>query len=194
MSRLPRTFEQRKLWKTEVLKSQEDLGAALQAWKEIFVDSDPCKVPFTGQIAQHTVFYPTNRCFLTESQYEAVIQAAKNAGDRGFILAVSDWRQQPKNRQKIWWCAFPSYKQYLKLLAVPCEHVLYSVQGSWGILTSDTNHALVGGDTHFIKAIQQAYPAWQQELTALRSTWKGQLGASWIHRISPLNRMPATES
>lgn len=193
-SYLPNTFQQRKLWKIEALRSSEDLQSAKEAWHKVFIDHDPYRVAFTEQISQHTVFYPTTPCGLTEPQYQAVIQAAKNSGDSGFVLLANDWDKPVGGRHKAWWCAFPSYKQYQKLLTVPCEHALYSIHGHWGVLTSDARHALVGGDPLFIQAIQRTYPMWQKDLRALRSTWKGQLDSAWVHRISPINRTPVTES
>ncbi len=148
----------------------------------IFVSDDPFSWPFSADQQARMLFYPTEGYHLSEDQYKAVVTAAREMGDDGFLVSIIEGQGNIAERGGHWWCEFPSYDQYLELPLV-LENAVYSKSRKWGILISHEDHAVVGGNNQFIDKVREEYSGWDDDIRRLTEAWKDNPNGSWVETI-----------
>jgi hypothetical protein len=154
-----------------------------QAWERVFLANDPFAWSFAPSIAQGRVFYPTDGCHLTEAQFRAVVSAARGCGPGSCYLSVIesavDFLARPSGH---WRCDSPTYNEY-SALCLTLENAIYATDGSWGLVISHEEHAVVGGPPLFLARVDAQYGAAEHDVQRLRATWRGHPDASWVESI-----------
>jgi hypothetical protein len=142
-----------------------------EAWRRVFLTTDPFSNPFTRAIDNVLVFYPTVGYHLSEEQYEALLKSRQS--ENKFYLSEVEWQDDFFSRGAHWLCDSPSYDDYLSI-PLMLENAIYSSTSVWGALMSHENHALVGGSKEFIERLRQNYPQWKTDKEKLRMSFLGQ--------------------
>lgn len=133
-------------------------------FKKVFIKSDDCGQPFSCNISRRVIIYPIfvhpKSIFL-----EAIIQAGSIERDVGCYLTVF-WKsfEQPNH------CYIPfsqllsfaedseeRIEKQLNMFIFP-TYVLFSEQGKWGLIVSDTHHGILGGSSGFIELFSKLIP------------------------------------
>ncbi len=143
-------------------------------WNNIFKNNDPFEDPFVESIKDRLLFYPTYGYHLSNDQYCAFVNAAKDNGDDGFFLSVTEYEGNFLVKGEHWFCEYPEYNEYLRIPLV-LENALYSENGLFGIIVSHEDHAMVAGKDEFINSLKQYYNSWKDDRVRLENDWKEKL-------------------
>ncbi len=180
---------------TERLVQPEDVIEAQRAFHRIFRSADPFDEPFMEGITDRAIFYPTGYG-LDANRLAAVATAARAvespmaffSGLEGYdgtnfeqydhhrILLVSDM-------------SFPALMKELTNAGWPSlvESALYAVDGSWGVLTSHEQHAVIGGPSAFLRELSEHVDL-NGDGVAFVSRWKyvhddGHVAVEWVPNL-----------
>jgi hypothetical protein len=125
--------------------------AAQAALDGVFQSTGPYDEPFRGRITHRALLYPISY-HLSEEQFAAVGRAAGTSAETSFYALHLEEPGEP-----FYEFSFDDYDDYA---SVPVYgHVaLYSTVGSWGLLVSDLNHAVVGGPGQFLSTLRSTFP------------------------------------
>ncbi len=160
-----------------------------ETYGRIFISDDPFGWPFAERIKSGMLFYPTAGYHLSKSQYNAVVAAAKANGDEGFIVSVVEGEGEIIGRGESWWCKYPNYEDYLGLPLV-LENAIYSKRGSWGIMISHEDHAIIGGSAGFVEMLRAGYPEWREDVQKLTEVWKDNPCGAWTATVASMCEVP----
>lgn len=171
------------------ITTPEVLERVESAFRQVFRQPN-YTAPFGSELKARLLLYPIDYTILDKDQHGAVAAAARRSGasdayfagyggeDRGWGGTYSHGV-----------VSLSSYDDYRRANAVgTLEHFLFGSDGAWGVVTSDGEYALVGGDRPFIDAVTTAL-AYDQEATvrAFVADWREaeEAGASveWVPRL-----------
>ncbi len=133
-----------------------------QAWKEIFAGIDPCEDSFQLTVEKKMLLYPLVAFYLNDDQYPAFISTLKELGESAFIISEVEWGDDFFERGANWLCKLPTDAEYCKI-PHNLHTAIYSLKGTFGMLISDADHAIVGGTADFIDTFKKHYPKWEED-------------------------------
>lgn len=151
-----------------------NLDELRKAWMSVFVSADPFSDPLSESVKGRLLFYPTYGYHLGKKQYDAFAKTARALHESGFYLSIVEYTRGFLTRGENYFCQFPLYDEYERIHLV-LENAIYSMRGTFGILISHENHAIVGGSTDFILELKKNYPDWQEDRRRLLEEWRKDL-------------------
>ena len=137
------------------------------SWKRIFLKHDPFGDPFRAAIQERMVLFPTYGFYLGMQQYDALIKTLKDLGEKYFFLSITE----DGEIESSWKCYNPLYGEYCEIPHMSLELSIFSEFGSFGIMISHEDHAMIGGTKLFIETFKKYYPFWVTDRDKLRSYW-----------------------
>jgi hypothetical protein len=136
------------------------------AFYSIFKNKDPFERMFNEHIGHKVLLCRTNGFYLTKKQFEALIKTVKKIGESSFFLSEieGDCFLEESNQQsfqlKHWNMNIEtSYEDYKKNPLV-LENAIYSSSGTWGVVVSHEDFAILGAKEDFISIFKKFYPEW----------------------------------
>lgn len=157
------------------LLAPNQLILAKTAFNRVFKSTDPFDEPFQRDITERLIVYPTDY-ELEESLYSAVGATAKILKEStAFISLIEGYKGQEFEARDHWQIDFDNYP-YQELRNQGwnplMENAIYSINGTWGIIISHEQHAVVGGPNIFIDALKTNMPDIENQVQEFVSAWK----------------------
>jgi len=153
-------------------------------WSCVFASNDPFSDPFQRTVQARVLLYPTYGYHLSEDQYEALTEACRELGETSFFVSIVEYAGDFFAEGKHWYCEIPSYKEYLTIPLV-LESAIYSGEGTFGMILSHEDHAILGGTSHFIEAMKLHYAQWPEDRRRLKAEWPPELSDPVLDATAP---------
>jgi hypothetical protein len=139
-------------------------------YESVFASEDPYRKPFQPTIQPRLLLYWFRYGLLErEAWLIPVTKAIRALGEDGFYLTLLG---QPGPEPHHWYVPIDEASLYIKTV-FPCENAIYSVNGRWGIMCSEEDHAIAAGPQEFIDIIYNSVPDWDYRLNLFLENWKG---------------------
>lgn len=161
---------------------EKDKKNLIKMWRPIFRTDDPFQYPFQERVQESMLFWETEGSALSELQYDVLCKAIKAIGEEGFIITETEMKKKFLLEGNSWWCRFPLYRDYI-WMGIGIENALYSAKGTWGLIISHEDHAIVGGSSEFISVLKKEYPRWKQDLEDLKEYWAEISESDWLNGV-----------
>lgn len=144
--------------------------------RQIFVNDDALKQPFSDNITERRIIY-YSKYGIEPPLTDALILAANSVGDRGFYWSVL-WRDRSINQKidEINHC-YISFSEFVSVYVEQkhelfqniqhffiLENVIYSPQGKWGMMFHHEGFCLLGGTCEFVKNFENFIPNLEQQV------------------------------
>lgn len=148
---------------------------AESAYKTVFAGNNPYDEPFQPNIKHRMLIYPFRLALnyqFNDPWLDPVVNAIKMMGEDGFYLTAFG-KPKPEDQKEPydWYIPIKDAGNYKDLL-YDRENAIYSVNGRWGIICSDEDHALVGGPRELIDSIIQMVPDMDFRVNEFLEVWK----------------------
>lgn len=130
---------------------------ALPALRRVFVSDDPVDAPASPTTASRAIWYPVG--FRLElSELQAIESAARGIGETAMYVTVLERPQEfAQDRAYHWFIPFEERGAYEELgHAFVLENAIYSTLGTWGVMISQLDHAIVAGTSEFVSGLFRA--------------------------------------
>ena len=178
-------------------------------FRRVFRSGDLYCEPFSDNLHDRLLLFPTDLFLLTEAQFACLARAAASRGeDWAFLTEIAEsdrWTHAPSN---VWILELTDYDGYADPQPEPSvalageavwlrtgekptigtvPNAIYSPNGEWGILVSDRDDALVAGSSTFMRIMRACLPMSQSEM--LRK-WvdeyrdEGETTNGWMAKVS----------
>lgn len=175
------------------LSDPHHLTVAKAAFQSVFRCPDPFNEPFQPRLTERLILYPISYEF-EEHEYAAVAAAAGSLGESTAFITLTEISegQEVLFEDLEHWQIDLGYYPYEALLKQEwspiMENAIYSTQGSWGLVISHEQHAVVGGPPRFIEALKANLPGGESQVHEFLDTWKDnrdRLGyqIDWLQRL-----------
>jgi hypothetical protein len=125
----------------ESLTQNEFEQKVKKTYKAIFNNEDPYGEPFRSNMNPRLLLYGY-RYGLQEPWLSPITEAIGSLGEEGFYLSLL--RRTGKGPWH-WYVPLREAAIYVSEI-FPIENAIYSVNGKWGIICSEEDHAVVGGE------------------------------------------------
>ncbi len=152
------------------------LETARTAFNKIFKNTDPFGKMFNYSISNKLLLSHTNGYYLNKKQFKALMNTIKEVDEDSFFLTITeDLDFSLVDKESI--CGTRvfkpniTYEEYEQNKIV-LENAIYSKNGTWGILISHEDHAVIGGSNEFIKIFKQFYTCWEDEPKKFIKKWR----------------------
>ncbi len=157
----------------------------------VFRSTDPFSDAAIESLPVRAVLYPTYGYHLDERQFKALLHAVEENGQDEFFISQVEIKETDRFPDDWnWRCIRPSYTEYLDLPLV-VENAIYSANGSWGILVSHEDHALLVCDHNFWYAFVNCYSDWEEDFIQFVEYWKQIAAKEWYDEfIDALTQKP----
>ena len=174
------------------LSTEEKVHKANMAFSAVFQSYDPFDEPFRPCINKRLVLYPISYQ-LDELQYAALGGAARELGESAAFITETEGHKKGIKFKDLdhWKVDFGDYP-YRTLMKLGWSHMMenaiYSTNGSWGLLISHEDHAVLGGDENFVNAVIANLPGIELQLRGFLDAWKynrDRLGSKidWLQQL-----------
>lgn len=173
------------------LTEDESLLRTKNAFCQVFKTTNPFDEPFVESVSQRSLLYPIS--FQLQQRELASIAAAIHAiGETDFYLSALERSTNSKLTQPYdWYIPIAQIDQYYSIngYLFLLENALYSTKGTWGIMISHEQHAIVGGSKLFLDTLMSYWPfSPAEQIANFLHDWKTnheQLGAniSWLPKL-----------
>lgn len=154
-----------------MINQQELVKKVKNSFNHIFKNADPFGRMFNNFINQKIVLCRTDGYYLSREQFDALMNAVKSLGESSFYLAITEddfpstnFDHQNDYKLGPWELSSKiSYEEYINIPLV-LENALFSTNGTWGVIISHEDHAVIGGLDNFIELFKTEYADWKQGL------------------------------
>lgn len=160
-----------------MIKPATDIRQLREAFYKVFKSQSPFTPAGQEEFHVRMVLYPTNVYYLKVKQFQALMGAVYESGEREFFISLVETETDPFSSQSWntewyshWMCEAPTFEEYMNV-DLPIENAIYSVNGSWGVLVSHECHALLVCKPSFWDAFQSQYPDWRQDKEQFIELW-----------------------
>ncbi len=155
----------------EILKTTEKIASLQKVFNLIFKSKDPFNEIFTENIYDNLLLRPTDGYQLTEEQFKALQKAIQETQNQDVFISITEYRDMFSSDSEHWKIdSNLDYDGYTNL-GIFLENAIYSSDGTWGILISHENHAVIGGNPLFIDTFKKYYPSWQNDILVFENLW-----------------------
>ncbi len=160
-----------------------------EAYVKVFSGTDPNTDCFNMNIEKVSLLLPVENFILTKDQYIALMRTLSVIGDNEelFISEIEGQSiddvftpfaqltpfahfQRCKTRHFVT-DLNTSYEEYEQTQMI-FENAIYSSKGNWGIIISQEDYALIGGDGEFIETYRSLFPEIDQSLELFYEYWE----------------------
>lgn len=134
--------------------------------RKVFVNDYPFDNTFSFNITERLIVFPCGN-YIEPTLIEGLIAAASELGEQNCYLTNLFLYEDTTNH---YYLSLPElYEEYVNLsckilpeerLDLDCwiEYVIYSEQGTWGLMVSHEHHGMLGGSSQFINKIREFVP------------------------------------
>jgi hypothetical protein len=140
-------------------------------YRVVFANNDPYDAPFQPIIQPRLLLFEF-QWSLSEPWLTPVVLAAKDLGEEGFYVSALGRPEPEKQTQPYHWYVPLKEADSYGSVVISQENAIYSINGWWGIICSDEDHALVGGPEVLIGNIRKAVPDLEQRVYEFLDMWK----------------------
>lgn len=153
----------------------------------IFASEDPFGAPFQQRINKRLLLYKI-RYGLTESDPWLIpmIKSIKTLGEKGFYVSLLGVAEEGEPAH--WYVPLDEAHLYIDVV-FPVQNAIYSVNGTWGVICSDEDHAVLGGPEVMSRIIQESVTDWEPRIRLFLQDWKryhqqnDKIILDWIPRL-----------
>ena len=140
-----------------------------KVFNKVFKTKDSFGEMFKDYMPERMLICPTNGYCLAENQYKALVEAVNSIGETEIYISEIEWEDHFESKMCSHW-VIPTTTKYDEYTKIPIilENSLYSIEGTWGILISHEEHAVIGGTQEFITKFKASYTSWGKALTAYK--------------------------
>jgi len=135
---------------TRALTPEECERRVVPARKRIFAELDPFGAPFTDGIRERALLFPVS-LELEPGQVGALGEAAHAVGDETIFLEVLYSDSE-------FWEFSVDVEGLYDVVDVFVETAMFSPSGTWGMIISPEDHAVLGGPPEFVRTIAARFP------------------------------------
>ena len=178
-----------------------DIALLGEAFYQVFNSRSPFAPAGRDVFPVKAVLYPTFGYYLEAEQFQALMRALEDCGEREFYISMVEF--EPENRvwdvgeNSHWLCRNPTLEEYARV-ELYIENALYSVSGSWGVLQSHEDHALLVCRDELWETFEKHYPEWRKGYGEFIGYWKEVeskgVNVEWLKPfLAHLTRSPAME-
>ena len=147
-------------------------GTTRTSFARVFAGTDPSRDVFTSSIPSRRLLYPL-AYLLDEAEFLAVSLASKALGEESMLLSVVEEFDGNDGEKARHWELGHSFADYCHLPEVGVlENAIYSPQGSWGLMISSEQHALLGGNAEFVETVIRQHTKWRESEAQFRVDWE----------------------
>lgn len=165
--------------------TSNDKVAAVRAWHEVFVSTDPFGWPFSSALDFGRILFPIDGCHLSREQFDAIAQVAAISGETHCYLAVIEGSASSgvTTDDDIFLINLADYDGYAGL-HLTLENAIYSLSGTWGLLLSHEMHAVLGGSSDVVSTFNRFNGPGADEWRDFQAQWKAEEHAKWLAEIA----------
>lgn len=136
-------------------------------YHSLFAHDDAYRDPFQARIKHKLLlFYYSYGLHQKEPWLEPVVRTMQELGEKGFYLSVFTLEGSDH-----WYVPVEEAGTFYES-TFPRENVIYSLTGQWGIIGSDEQHGIAGGNAFFYQAFLAATSDWDERLEMFLTYWK----------------------
>lgn len=157
-----------------MIKHTSATGELRKAFYRVFKSRNAFSAAGREEFPVRVVLYPTYGYYLEANQFRALVSALHEYDEEKFFISMIEAEPEPRNwGQEFthWECENPTLDEYMNL-ELFLENSIYSSSGSWGILVSHEDHALLVCQHPFWSIFEKYYPAWKQDLEQFNERWQ----------------------
>lgn len=144
---------------------------AEKAFLDVFAGTNPYDAPFQPVITPRLLLYPF-RWYLSDPWLIPLVGTMESLGEEGFFVsALSRPLEQENGQFYHWYIPFSEIDKYGSEVYSQ-ENVIYSTNGTWGIICSDEDHAIIGGPELLIANIQKTVTDMDFRIQQFIDMWK----------------------
>jgi hypothetical protein len=138
-------------------------------YESLFTSDDAYDKPFKETVESRLLLYPYRfNLRKGEDWREPVLQAIRNLGETGFYVTIFI---KPEDEPRHWYFTLDEVDLYCKK-TFAWENIIYSTQGAWGIVSSEEDHAIAGGNQDFIRDVKESISDWDQRIDSFLKLWE----------------------
>jgi len=157
---------------------------------KVFQTNDPFGEMFQPDVQEKQILCPTDGYYLSIEQFKALQDTLVTLGEKKVYLSEVEAEECFSSPNCSHWelSVTDSYEEYLRLPVI-LENSLYSLNGTWGILISQEEHAVIGGTREFMLKYKEHYADWSKGESNFRKKWEYNKkhynsDLSWYSRLS----------
>lgn len=155
----------------EQLTEKEFKTRAEKAFLKVFTGTNPYDEPFQSIITPRLLLYPF-RWYLSDPWLTPLMKTMEVLGEEGFFVSALSRALEEENSQSYHWNIPLSEAGEYGPVVYSQENAIYSVNGTWGIICSDEDHAIIGGPELLIANIQQTITDMDFRIQQFIEMWK----------------------
>ena len=147
-----------------------------EAFYKVFTSRSPFESAGRDAFSVKAVLYPTSVLYLEVEQFQALVCALEETKELEFYISMVEF--EPEHRvwdvkeNSHWACRSPTFEEYYECAEIYIESALYSVSGSWGILQSHEQHALLVCHDELWASFERYYPDWRKDYIRFVNFWR----------------------
>ena len=143
------------------------------AFGKVFQTNDPFGEMFQLCIQEKQILCPTDGYYLSREQFKALQDSLVAMGEEKAYLSEVEADECFSDNSCSHWelSVMDPYEEYLKLPVI-LENSIYSLNGTWGILISQEEHAVIGGTRGFMVKYKEYYTNWFKGESNFRQKWE----------------------
>jgi hypothetical protein len=154
-----------------MISKAADIQEMRDSFYEIFRSRNPFGPAGNSLMTRRVVLYPTYGYHLEENQFQALVDASSECGEKSFFISEVEHEPDPFATDHHWVCTSPTYAEYSNL-PLSVENAIYSSSRKWGILISHEDHGLLASKDSFWEAFQKRYPHWKDDHKKFVEVWR----------------------
>lgn len=139
------------------LSDDAEVARSQAAFEAVFCMADPFGRPFRDEVEARDLLYPVG-FRLDEEEFRALAEAAGKLGEgRAFLSEVEGYsgsKWATRNHWEIDLGVYPYPQLASQGFIDVMENAIYSTAGTWGLLISHEQHALIGGPPLFVSSLR----------------------------------------
>ncbi len=171
----------------EQLTEKEFKTRAEKAFLKVFAGTNPYEQPFQLIIKHRLLLYPF-RWYLSDPWLTPLVKTMKVLGEEGFFVSALSRSLDEENSQSYHWYIPLSEVDEYGSVVYSQENAIYSPNGTWGIICSDEDHAIIGGPEILIANIQQTVTDMDFRTQQFIEMWKSYyqtngIDIQWLFRM-----------
>lgn len=172
----------------KILNELEYRMQAESILRQVFINDDPTENPFSDNIPERLIVSPLD--YVETELIDAVITVASNSGEKNCYLTNLGRYEGEANHCYMSLAELHDENAYLSYARVVdgvnidifcwIDYVIYSDKGTWGIMISHEDFAVIGSSSDFICKLRQLLPDLDQQVYPFLKKFKS-LGVM-LHR------------
>lgn len=149
-------------------------------YHSLFAHDDAYRDPFQARIKHKLLLFyysyglhqeepwldPVDLAMQEQPWLKPVVRTMQELGEKGFYLSVFTLEGSDH-----WYVPVEEAGTFYES-TFPRENVIYSLTGQWGIIGSDEQHGIAGGNAFFYQAFLAATSDWDERLEMFLTYWK----------------------